>query len=117
MITSEISLADLRREPFDDLITLHGNGTRTSTLYRDQMENTVCCGNVHTSLRQGQGPGPIVSYCAVSFPVLVPVPCCVTAPGAIKKTAAEYVVPGKYIFLGTADYLTKCLVSLMNWNS
>ena len=27
------------------------------------------CRNVHTASRQGQGPGPIVSYCAT------PVPC------------------------------------------
>ena len=27
------------------------------------MKSTVPCGNVHTGPRQGQGPGPIVSYC------------------------------------------------------
>ena len=33
------------------------------------MESVVLCRNVHTGLRQGQGPGPIISYCtsAVSF--------------------------------------------------
>ena len=41
--------------------------------YRDQMENTVPCGNVHTGLRQGQGPGPIFPYCA--SPIHVSVQC------------------------------------------
>ena len=45
--------------------------------YRDQMESLVPCRNVPTGLRQGQGPDPIVSYCA--SPVLctgpIPVQC------------------------------------------
>ena len=31
--------------------------------YIDQKESTVPCRYVHTGLRQGQGPEPIVSYC------------------------------------------------------
>ena len=30
--------------------------------YKDQMESTVLCRNVHTGVRQGQVPGPIISY-------------------------------------------------------
>ena len=59
----------------DCTFTLHGN--RTGTEYRDQMETIVPCRTVHTGLRQGQVPGPIVSYCASSVPCPGPGPILV----------------------------------------
>ena len=46
------------------------------------MGSTKLCRSVHTALRQGQGPGPIASYCATPIPLLVPVPvpCSVIKP-------------------------------------
>ena len=51
------------------------------------MESVVLCRNVHIGLRQGQGPGPIISYCAnaVSFTGPAPGPvlcdCTVSSSG------------------------------------
>ena len=59
------------------IFTLHGHGTRTGTW--PKMESIVSWRDVHIGLRQGQTPGPIVSYCAslipFSDPSPVPVQC------------------------------------------
>ena len=41
------------------------------------MESTECYGNVHTGLRQGQGPESIVLHCATSIPCTSPGPISV----------------------------------------
>ena len=38
------------------------------------MDSNILERNVYTGLRQGQGPGPIVSYCSSSTPCIGPVP-------------------------------------------
>ena len=55
---------------------------RNSSQKMDHMENTVSCENVHTGLRQGQGSGPIVSYCVGLIPCIgfSPVPISVNKP-------------------------------------
>ena len=63
------------------------------------MESTVLCGNFHNGQRQGQGPGPNVSYCASL------IPCTgefrrersVTSP-RIKNSAAQHVLSFLNIF-------------------
>ena len=46
---------------------------RDRNRYREKIQSTVRCGNVHTGLRQGRGPEHIFSCCA--DPVPVPVQC------------------------------------------
>ena len=36
------------------------------------MGSNILCRSVHTCLRQGQGPGPIVSYYVSSLPCTIP---------------------------------------------
>ena len=85
MITSEISLEDLGRKPFDDLITLHGNGTRTSTGTRWKVQYAV---KMFTLIQdRDRDQDLLFPIVPVSFPLPLPVPCCVTVPSAIKKTA------------------------------
>ena len=40
--------------------------------------SNILCRNINTSLRQEQGPGPIVSYCASS------IPCTASGPGGMQ---------------------------------
>ena len=42
------------------------------------MGSSILCRNVHNSPRLGQGPGPIVSYCACT------VPCTSHGPGPVQ---------------------------------
>ena len=42
--------------------------------YRDQMKSIVSSRNDHTGPKRGQGPGPIVFYCANPVPCTDPVP-------------------------------------------
>ena len=39
------------------------------------MGSIKLCRSVHTALRHGQGPGPIISYCATPIPCTGPDPC------------------------------------------
>ena len=61
--------------------------------YRDQMESLVSCRNVHTDLRQVQGPGPIVSYCTSPVPCTCPcsLPCGVNRPTDQDKRRYRYI--------------------------
>ena len=47
------------------------------------MESTLRYGNVHTGLRPGMGPEPIVSYCASLVPCTGPSPVLVQCDLAI----------------------------------
>ena len=48
------------------------------------MESIVPCVNVHTGLRQGQGPEPIVPYCPSPVPYTGPGPIFMQCDYAIK---------------------------------
>ena len=37
-------------------------------LEMESIGSNILCTNVHTGLRQGQGPGTIVSYCVIKIP-------------------------------------------------
>ena len=52
-----------------DLWYIHTAREQDWDWYKDQMESTVPYTNVHTGPRQGQGPGPTVSYCASRIPL------------------------------------------------
>ena len=64
--------------------------------YRDQIENIVPCRNVHTGLRQGQVPGPIVSYCVSPPPTASPGPVPVQCELAITSNILR---TGKWFWL------------------
>ena len=117
MITSEISLKDLGRESFDGSITLHGNGngTRTGTGTKWKVQYAV---EMFTLVQdRDRDQDLLFSYCASLIPCTSPSPMLCDCTLSIKKTAAECVVSCKFVFLGTTDCLTKCLYSLLNWNS
>ena len=70
------------------MVHSHCTGTEPGLVHRP-METIVPCRTVHTGLRQGQVPGPIVSYCASSVPCSGPGPILVQCEWAISLVLSQ----------------------------